>query len=167
MGSHGAGDPAELVMIGLRRIVRFLRLAERAAGSGYGLSAAQLFVLRVLVDAPARSIAEIATRTLTDQSSVSTVVARLVAKKLVRRKMVTTDRRRAELVLTTTGLRIATNLSRLPQVAIVEAVRAMPIARQANLVRTLAELTGAIGADVVSPRMLFEDEFPPERRGRR
>ncbi|CAN5145650.1 hypothetical protein BH11MYX1_BH11MYX1_29040 [soil metagenome] len=154
-------------MIGLRRIVRFLRLAERAAGTGCGLSAAQLFVLRVLVDSPARSIAEIAARTLTDQSSVSTVVARLVDKKLVRRKMVTTDRRRAALVLTTAGHRIATSLSRLPQVAIVEAVRAMPEARQANLVRTLSELMAAIGADAVSPKMLFEDESSSRKPSRR
>ncbi len=167
MGSHGAEDPAEMVMIAVRRIVRFLRLAERAAETGYGLSAAQLFVLRVLVDAPARSIAEIAARTLTDQSSVSTVVARLVDKKLVRRRMVTTDRRRAELVLTSAGGRIARNVARLPQVAIVEAVRAMPRARRANLVRALADLTAAIGADAVSPRMFFEDERSSKRRGAR
>jgi DNA-binding MarR family transcriptional regulator len=154
-------------MIAVRQIVRFLRLAERSAETGYGLSAAQLFVLQVLVDAPAKSIAEIAARTLTDQSSVSTVVARLVAKKLVRRKMVTTDRRRAELVLTPAGVRVVKRLPRLPQVAIVEAVQAMPRARQANLVRALADLTAAIGADAVTPRMFFEDESSSKKRGAR
>ncbi len=163
MGSHGDKKPAELVMIELRRIVRFLRLAERASGAGSGLSAAQLFVLRVLVDAPAKSLAEIAKRTLTDQSSASVVVARLVAKKLVRRTMVTTDRARAELALTRAGHKIAVTTAPLPQVAIVDAVERMSPAKQAHLVAALAGLTSAVGADTVAPAMFFEDAAPRKR----
>jgi DNA-binding MarR family transcriptional regulator len=62
-------------MVSLRKIVRFLRLADRAAEAAVGLSAAQLFVLQTLASQPAASLAEVADRTLTDQSSVSTVVA--------------------------------------------------------------------------------------------
>ncbi len=162
MGSHG--EAAEQVLIELRRLVRFLRLADRATGSE--LSAAQLFVLRVLIDRPAKSIAEIATRTLTDPSSVSVVVARLVAKKLVRRTMVKTDRERAELALTPAGRAIATRIAPLPQVAIVDAVRAMSSTRQASLVAALAGLTAAVGADAVSPAMFFEDDAPNKRARR-
>ncbi len=163
MGSHGTEEAAETVMVALRRIVRFLRLADR----GHGLSAAQLYVLHVLVDAPARSIAEIAARTLTDQSSVSTVVAKLVARKLVSRTTSKSDRRRAELALTAAGHRIAIATPHLPQSMIVDAVRAMPPKQQANLVRTLGELTAAIGADAMSPRMLFDDETAPRRPTKR
>ena len=161
MGSHGSVEPAEAVLVALRRLVRFLRLAER----GHDLSAAQLYVLHVLVDAPARSIAEIAARTLTDQSSVSTVVAKLVERKLVSKTVAKADRRRAELALTAAGHRIAVATPPLPQLKIVDAVRAMPGKQQVNLVRALDELTAAIGADAVSPRMLFEDE--PRRPSRR
>src|SRR5262249_61639595 len=61
----------------LRRLVRALRLADRAAESRLGLSAAQLFVLERLAEGPVGSMAELAGRTPTDASSVSGVVQRL------------------------------------------------------------------------------------------
>src|SRR5512141_1917623 len=122
MGSHASDADATAVMNGLRRIVRLLRLADREAEGAAGLSAAQLFVLHSLWAAPASSVAELATRTLTDQSSVSTVVAKLVARKLVARTQSATDRRRSELQLTTAGENIVRSAPRMPQVRIVEAV---------------------------------------------
>src|SRR5689334_12541357 len=98
MGSQGSARDrdAEAVMHALRRLVRFLRLADRRAEGAAGISAAQMFVLRSLADAPASSLSELADRTLTDQSSVSTVVARLVETGLVVRRR-GEDRRRIEL----------------------------------------------------------------------
>lgn len=175
MGSHGSdketagGEPdaAEAVLVALRRIVRMLRLAERDAAAGSPrLSAAQLFVLRVLADAPPLSIAELAGRTLTDQSSVSTVVAKLVARKLVARRVSKTDRRRAELTLTPAGAKIAASATRVPQLLIVEAVRAMPAKQRQALVAALDGLVAAVGASDVAPNM-FEDEPAGSRRNRR
>ena len=93
-------------MVALRRIVRYLRLADREAESTTGLSAAQLYVLACLADQPAMSVAELARRTMTDPSSVSTVVDRLVTRRLVRRTRARADARRAELHLTAAGDRI-------------------------------------------------------------
>lgn len=78
MEARERADEATTVMNALRRIVRFSRLADREVEAACIISAAQLFVLHVLVDEPAASVSELARRTLTDQSSVSTVVARLV-----------------------------------------------------------------------------------------
>src|SRR2546423_5112313 len=106
MGSHASGarvDDAQHVFDSLRRLVRFLRLGAREAEEATGVSSAQLFVLHQLAGAPAASLAELAERTLTDQSSVSTVVARLVAHGLVARRKGTGDRRRVELALTARG----------------------------------------------------------------
>src|SRR5690242_18689194 len=69
----------------IRRIVQALRESSRWSERHVGLSAAQLFVLRTLGDAPGISINDLATRTHTHQSSVSTVVTRLVEGGLVRR----------------------------------------------------------------------------------
>jgi MarR family transcriptional regulator, lower aerobic nicotinate degradation pathway regulator len=155
MGSQVSN--AASVMVALRRIVRFLRLAEGDAAK-HGLSAAQLFVLHSLASSPAGSLGELATRTLTDQSSVSTVVARLVKRKLVIRKAATADRRRIELRLTAAGEAAVRASPRIPQTIITAAVAALPAKRQRELVRSLDALVAGIGATGVEPRMLFEDE---------
>jgi DNA-binding MarR family transcriptional regulator len=154
------------VLIALRRIVRYLRLADREVEMACQLSAAQLFVLHTLVETSVLSLAELAERTLTDQSSVSTVVARLVERGLVSRKASSTDRRRAELRITAAGLRMVDRAPAAPQAQMIAAIRAMPAARRTELVRALEGLAAAIGASGVAPRMLFEDE-PPRRTKRR
>jgi DNA-binding MarR family transcriptional regulator len=162
LGMRSSSEPAA-VLVALRRIVRYLRVADREVESALGLSAAQLFVLHTLSDNPARSIGELAERTLTDQSSVSTVVARLVARKLVVRKT-GADRRRAEIHLSPAGERIVLAAPRAPQVSIIAALRAMSAPRRGEVVRALEHLASAIGANEVAPTMLFEDE--PRRRKR-
>jgi DNA-binding MarR family transcriptional regulator len=147
-------------MVSLRRIIRYLRLADREIETSIGLSSAQLFVLTTLADTPAISLAEIAKRALTDQSSVSTVVARLVERGLVARKPSAKDRRRAELRLTPAGHRTLQSAPRAPQVRLIDSIRALPTARRTELVRALEALVEAIGADDVKPRMFFQDEQP-------
>ena len=166
--SPASGIDAEptAVLIALRRIVRYLRLADREVEMACRLSAAQLFVLHTLVETSGLSLAELADRTLTDQSSVSTVVARLVERGLVNRRASTTDRRRAELRITAAGHRMVERAPRAPQAQIIAAIRAMPPTRRAELVRALEGLATAIGANEVAPRMLFEDE-PPRRPRKR
>jgi MarR family transcriptional regulator, organic hydroperoxide resistance regulator len=140
-------------MNSLRRIVRMIRLAD---GAGE-ISAAQRFVLQSLSAAPASSLAELAKRTLTDQSSVSTVVSKLVDKKLVARTPSATDRRRAELRLTAAGTKLVKQMAPLPQTRIIDAVAALPAKPRAELVRALERLVLAIGADELEPRMFLED----------
>jgi len=154
----------------LRRIVRYLRLADREVEQACGLSVAQLFVLQALSEEPALSLAELADRTLTDQSSVSTVVARLVERKLIARQPSRVDRRRAELWLTPAGRRVVLTAPRVPQARMIATIDDMTAERRVELVRALEGLASAIGANAVPPRMLFEDEGPsesaPRRRGR-
>jgi DNA-binding MarR family transcriptional regulator len=152
MGSHASDATA--VMNALRRIVRMIRLAE---GATHDLSAAQRFVLHSLAAAPASSVAELAGRTLTDQSSVSTVVAKLVTKKLVARTPSATDRRRAELRLTAAGVKLVKSSPVLPQTRIVDAVAAMPAKPRAELVKSLERLVTAVGANDLEPRMFLEE----------
>ena len=172
MGPHASRDDADAtaVMVALRRIVRFLRLADRQAEAAHGLSAAQVFVLHALADAPATSLVDLARRTLTDPSSVSTVVDRLVTQRLVRRTRARTDARRTELHLTAAGARIVRTAPRAPQVVIVAKLRAMPAARRAELVRALDHFVSLIGATELAPRMIFDDEarakVPARKRAR-
>ena len=151
-------------MVSLRRIIRYLRLADREIEGVSGLSSAQLFVLTALSDEPALSLAEIADRALTDQSSVSTVVARLVERKLIARKPSPKDRRRAELRLTAAGRRVLDGAPKTPQARLIEAIRSMPAPRRAELVRALDGLVTAVGAREVHPRLFFQDEPPRSRK---
>jgi DNA-binding MarR family transcriptional regulator len=153
-------------MVALRRIVRLLRLADRAAETAVGLSAAQLFVLQTLEESPGSSLAELAELTMTDQSSVSTVVAKLVSKRLVARKTAPDDRRRAELRLTASGARAVRRAPRAPQARIGDFVREMPDELREGLVRGLESLAAGIGANELQPRMLFEDEPKKSRKSR-
>jgi DNA-binding MarR family transcriptional regulator len=160
-----AEDEATDALVALRRIVRSLRLADREAEVACGLSAAQLFVLETLATAPNISQAELAARTLTDQSSVSTVVAKLVEREYVSRTVAKSDRRRTELALTAAGKQVLARAPEAPQRAMISAIRAMPAARRAALVRSLGDLATILGADRLAPRMLFDDEpRKPKRR---
>lgn len=151
-------------MTALRRLVRFLRLADREAESAHRLSAAQLYVLHSLAAAPADSVAELAGRTMTDPSSVSTVVAKLVARKLVARARAEADHRRFELRLTAAGEKVVRATPRIVQVRISDAIEQMTRSRRRELARSLEGLVRAIGADSLEPRLLFEEETPPSRR---
>src|SRR3954468_12674201 len=91
MGPHtstgtSTGDvDVRIVLDGVRRIVQSLRESSRRAEKRVGMSGAQLFVLQKLEEAPAQSLNDLAGRTHTHQSSVSTIVARLVERGLVTR----------------------------------------------------------------------------------
>jgi DNA-binding MarR family transcriptional regulator len=74
------------------------------------------------------------------------------------RKPSAKDRRRAELRLTPAGQRTLQNAPRAPQARLIDAIRALPAARRAELVRALDALVESIGADDVKPRMFFQDE---------
>ena len=169
MGSQ-ASSPARAdavrVMESLRRLVRFLRVTARRAEQDTGVSAAQLFVVQQLAQAPARSLAELAGRTLTDASSVSTVVSRLVEQGLVVRRRAADDRRRVELALTARGRALAARTPELAQARVVRAVRGLPAAERRALVASLGHLVASVGADAGPARMLFDDEPRGRRRGR-
>jgi DNA-binding MarR family transcriptional regulator len=166
VGSHApdATRDAAAVLEAVRRLVRFLRLAEADAQAATGLSAAQLFILRQLADQPASSLAELAERTLTDPSSVSSVVDRLVRRGLVRRHRPRSDARRVELRLTAIGGRVVRTAPATPQESIAHGVSALPEGSRAEVVRSLELLLQSIGADAMLPRMLFEDEPVKPRR---
>jgi DNA-binding MarR family transcriptional regulator len=117
VGTHGLGRPTQgpdgrrEVLDAVRRLVRGLRISAGDAERRTGLSMAQFFVLQKLAEASDLSIAELASRTFTDPSSVSVVVARLVRTGLVVRGRDPRDARRARLALTRRGRRL---LARAP-----------------------------------------------------
>jgi DNA-binding MarR family transcriptional regulator len=146
------------ILDSFRRIIRTLRVASRATEKEFGLSAAQLFVLHALADAPALSLNEVAERTRTHQSSVSVVVQRLVERGLVARDPVPGDARRMALSLTPAARQLIVDAPDAPSERLISALeRTTPTART-RLATTLARLVAELGADEGPVTMLFEED---------
>jgi MarR family transcriptional regulator, organic hydroperoxide resistance regulator len=145
------------ILDAIRRLVRQLRLFDRAAQSRLGLSAAQLFILAELGKTPAISLSEIAERTHTDQSSASTVVTRLVEAGLVARERSSRDARRLVLTLTRAGRAALRKAPPVAQQVLVDLIDAMPPAERKRFADTFTEIVEEMGAEKSAP-MLFEDE---------
>jgi DNA-binding MarR family transcriptional regulator len=152
------------VLDGVRRLVRALRLSNSEAERRVGLSAAQVFVLQRIGGTRGLSLGEIAARTATDQSSVSVVVARLVARGLVSRRRSREDGRRLEISLTARGRRLLRRSPGLVQHRLVDAVRKLPGRERLRLARDLDRMVRAMGHGERVPPMFFEDVPPAVRR---
>lgn len=120
-------ENAGFVIRALRQLVHGLRVTAHSVERDFGLSGAQLFVLREISDSPGVSIRELSARTLTDPSSASVVVARLFDKGLISKKRSQLDARRTVLHATAQGRKILNNA---------------PAPYQARLFDALQELTG-------------------------
>ncbi len=153
------------VLDAIRKIVRALRVASRAAEKSAGLSGAQLFVLQKLVDGRAMSVNELAARTLTHQSSVSVVVQRLVDRGMIRRSPSDFDRRRVELALTAAGRKAIGKSCDLAQDRLIHALRETPARQRAKLAAFLDSLIERAGFSSELAPLFFEDDVSkPQQR---
>jgi DNA-binding MarR family transcriptional regulator len=141
----------------LRRVLRALRVAARDTLATTGVSAAQLFVLGALVDGEEASLSDLAQRTMTDRTSVTAVVDRLVQGGLVTKATSREDRRRASIRITPKGRTVLRGAPRPPTALLVEALERVEPAELRRLERGLRALTQAMGIDGEPAGMLFED----------
>lgn len=158
-------DDSQRILDSVRRLVRLLRLSDRAAQSEVGLSAAQLFVLHELGKTPELSLNELAERTRTDQSSVSVVVTRLVDAGLIERRRAEEDARRLVLTLTKAGRAALVGAPPAPQAHLLDVVDSLPAAERRRFANTFARILNAMGAgEHETTPMLFEDEPKAKKR---
>jgi len=157
VGRDDARD-VTVVMDSLRAVVRALRISTRAIEKEIGISGAQLFVLQQLAEAPARSVNELAERTSTHQSSVSTVVSRLVERGLARRAPSAEDGRRMEISISDQGRKLQQAAPRTVQMTMQEALRRMDPAQVRALADGLEALVREGGFAEQPVPMFFEDE---------
>jgi DNA-binding MarR family transcriptional regulator len=159
-------DDVPEVLDDLRRIVRVLRASSREAERRLGVSGAQLFVLRALGGERAVSINTLAARTRTHQSTVSGVVKRLVARRLVHRAISDADRRRTELRLTAAGRKLLDRAPRAGQERLIDGLERLARRDRAVLAAGLHRLVRAMGLADEPPGMFFDEE-PAKRKVRR
>lgn len=147
-----------------RRILRALRLAATKTQMAAGLSAAQLFVLRALEGGTEASLSEIASRTMTDRSSVAAVVDRLLEDELVERGTSGEDRRRAAITITPEGRKVLRRAPEPPTSLLVSGLQQIDEAQLRALADGLLALTDAMGLSEQDAGMLFEDHDSSARR---
>lgn len=157
-GEESPPDAVALSADAIRRIVRELRVSSKGAEASVGLSSAQLFVLQKLSGARALSLGEVASRTMTHQSSVSVVVGRLVEKGLVTRERAADDARRVEIALTAAGRRLLRGAPGMAQERLLAALGALDAGDQRELARLLGRVARAMGATDAPAALFFEDD---------
>ncbi|HEU4728878.1 MAG TPA: MarR family transcriptional regulator [Kofleriaceae bacterium] len=145
----------------LRRILQAIRLSSSVVHDTLGITGAQLFVLQQIAEAPRASLREVAERTLTDQSSVSVVVSRLVDAGHVARRISADDARRTELTLTESGRALVRRAPELAQRRLVAGLRATPPAQLRVTASVLDRLARALAPAGEPAPMFFE---PPGKR---
>ena len=160
MGSH------VIILDAIRTIVQNLRISSRKCESESGLSSAQLFVLQKLKNRKALSLSELAEQTLTHQSSVSVVVARLCEKKLISRNPSKADARRLDLTLTELGRSTLRSAPRTAQEDISLALNAMSERKRGQLAELLQELSEKAGFSTAVPPLFFEDHPTKKRKSK-
>ena len=160
-------NDAQIILDSIRRIVRALRISSRSAEKELGLSGAQLFVLQKLSGVHALSLNELASRTVTHQSSVSVVVSRLVERKLVTRTHSKTDARRIELQLTPRGGAILKDAPPSAQENLMRAIGEMSEPARKKLAGMLVSVVSMAGLSAESPSLFFEDEKISRKSGKR
>ena len=149
----------------LRRILRELRVIARRSELAAGLSAAQVFVLSALVTGDSMSINEVAAATMTDRSSVATVVDRLLALGYVARGASPDDRRRADISITGRGRQALRRSSPPPTAILIGAIQALSDVERRHLASGLTALAERMGITGEPAGMLFED-LPRRTKGR-
>jgi DNA-binding MarR family transcriptional regulator len=151
-------------MDALRRLVRVLGASARGPARRRGPTGAQLFVLRQIDAVPGVSIGELAARTLAGQSTVSEVVARLVARGLVTRRPSPTDARQVQLVLSARGRAIVQSTEPTAQERLAEGLASLPAAERDELARGLERWLESSGLAELPATMFFEDDGTTARR---
>jgi DNA-binding MarR family transcriptional regulator len=155
------------ILDALRRITQAIRLSSSVVQDTLGITGAQLFVLQQLAELPGASLRELADRTLTDQSSVSVVVSRLVDGGQVARRTSAADGRRTELSLTGAGRSLLRRAPALAQTRLFGVLRAVPASQLHVVARVLTRVAGVLGSTREPPPMFFEPAArKPSRRPR-
>jgi len=146
------------ILDSIRRIVRALRVSSRFVERDMGISGAQLFVLQKLADGSALSVNELASRTLTHQSSVSVVVSRLIERGLVLKIVSKKDARKLELRLSKKGSAFLQRAPSTMQERLISAVEGLSAKQRAALSDLLEIVVIKSGLVNDAPQLFFEDE---------
>ncbi len=149
-------DERLAIVQSLRLLVHGLRVTAHSVERELGLTGAQLFVLGEIANEPNLSIRRVSERTLTDPSSASVVVARLLEKGLVKRRQNPVDRRTSLLSITRKGQTVLERAPEPYQAKLFAALDAMSNTRRHQLHLGLSALLDASTPSEGAAPLFFE-----------
>jgi DNA-binding MarR family transcriptional regulator len=144
------------IMNSFRVLVGALASASRTSELELGVTGAQLFVLQKLYEGGEMSVNELAERTHTHQSTVSTVVTKLVNKDLVLRRRSDSDARVQLLSLTAKGKQKLRKPTDTIQDRLIGSIESLAERERRELAKLLDTVLQGAGLDQSRPALFFE-----------
>jgi MarR family transcriptional regulator, organic hydroperoxide resistance regulator len=144
----------------IRSLIGAMGRSARSIEWRTGFTNAQLFLLRQLSTAESMSVNELAERAATNQSTVSSVLGRIVRAGLVSHERSPDDGRRAVLSLTPKGRRMLGRAPTPPTEALLNAIKSLSDRDARALNAWLTALLAALGVATEDAPMLFEEGAP-------
>lgn len=160
-------EEAASVLRALRQLVHGLRVTAHTVERELGLTGAQLFVLRELATEPDISIRRVSERTLSDPSSASVVVARLLERGLIKRRRDPADGRKSVLSVTSRGQTVLRRAPEPYQAKLFKALHQLPRERLRQLHSGLSALLDAPGRSRGAVPLFFEASTDKKAGGKR
>jgi DNA-binding MarR family transcriptional regulator len=144
------------VLNGLRVIVQSLSTASRRSETKLGITGAQRFLLQQLAEAGELSVNELAQRTHTHQSTVSTVITKLEKAGLVSRTRSASDARVQLLALTTKGRAKLKDKQETVQHRLIRSIGRLSEKEQQQLSMLLTAVIHGAGLEHETPGLFLE-----------
>jgi DNA-binding MarR family transcriptional regulator len=157
MQKANLNSDAKIILDCIRSLFQALRLTSTSMEKDCGLSAAQLFVLENLKGKGPLSLNELASLTLTHQSSVSVVVQKLFSKGLVVRTANRKDLRSSVVRLSSKGQAFVKNRASSFHDRLLHGIRSLPEKNRRAFARTFQEILILSGFLNSAPPLFFEE----------
>ena len=148
-------DRGRQALIALRRIIRAMEFSARRLAKETGLTSSQLTVLRILSQGEMTPSA-IAAQIGLMQATVTTVIDRLVERKLVQRRRGESDRRHIWIDLTEEGHAMLASMPPDLQVSFQSEFDRMKDWEQAMVVASLERIAGLLNAERIDAGPVLE-----------
>jgi DNA-binding MarR family transcriptional regulator len=136
----------EEVLVTLRRIIRGIDARSKHLTQQTGLTGSQLLLLQALFREGALSAGELAGALHLSQATITSIVDRLEAKTLVRRRRGVVDKRKVLIELTARGRRVVMTAPDVMQKDFIEAFRGLPDWEQTLMLSSLQRLAQMLDA---------------------
>lgn len=141
-------DRTDQSLIALRRILRATELYERSLAQAAGLSSAQLRVLQIVAANGSDGVtpSALATQMGVSQATVTALVDKLVARKMVTRQRSERDRRQTNVIITPPGAKAVETSPDALQQRFVKSFNALQDWEQAQLIASLERVASMLDA---------------------
>ena len=140
-------DLTDEVLVSLRRIIRANDLHSRKLGRETGLTTPQLVVMRAITSSEEATVSEISRDVSLSQATVTNILNRLEAHKLVRRRRCESDRRRVNLSVTPAGQRLLATAPEPLQEGFISRFNQLADWEQHLIVSSLARIAAMMDAE--------------------